>query len=774
MQNQFRMKSPEAKNKKKKTMALRILPLLSACLLWGGIEGHSTAGSSSSSIIPKPAKVEARGGFFLLGPKTRIIVAGPSAELRMVGEDFASGLRRMTGFPLEMDVKTAAAAKNSISLRLRQDLKNPGDEGYILKVEKTRVEIEALSPAGVFYGIQTLYQLLPAEAGAGKPEKNPDISLPCVRIEDKPRFRWRGVHLDVSRHFFPKEFVMKYIDIAAGHKLNTFHWHLTEDQGWRLEVKKYPRLTEFGAWRRETMFNGRPHGGFYTQEDIREVVEYAKHRFITVVPEIEMPGHAQAALAAYPELSCSGGPFHVGMEWGIIYDVFCAGNEKTFALLEDVLSEVIDLFPGEYIHIGGDEVPKLRWKNCVKCQERIRAEGLKNEEKLQSYFIKRIEKFLSAKGKRLIGWDEILEGGLAPNATVMSWRGTVGGVEAAKSGHDVVMSPTSHCYFDYYQGKYNEPKAIGGFLPLETVYGYEPVPQELTAEEAKHILGAQANVWTEYMPNSEQVEYMLMPRLCALAELVWSEKGKRDFADFQRRLVPHYDRLAAADVNFRVPPPEGMGGRKTIFEPFVAAIANPLPNAEIRYTLDGSEPTKESLLYKEPLKIESTLTLSARTVMPNGRMSRPIITVINRVDPEANGLEYKYYEGEWDRLPDFAGLASTKEGVLYDVSLENVPARQDNFGLLLQGFLQIDLEGEYRFTLNTDEAGRLLIGGKDIVPVVGPPWLKERTGTVFLPSGKHPLKIIYAEKTGNQWLEVYMEGPQTPRQLLPPGRLFRK
>jgi hexosaminidase len=362
------------------------------------------------------------------------------------------------------------------------------------------------------------------------------------------------MHLDVGRHFFPVEFIKKYIDLLASYKLNTFHWHLTEDQGWRIEIKKYPRLTEIGSKRKDTTGDGTPYGGFYTQEQIREVVKYANERFVAIVPEIEMPGHSLAALTAYPELSCTGGPFEVGTKWGVFEDVYCAGNEKTFNFLKDVLNEVIALFPGKYIHIGGDECPKNRWKVCAKCQRRMKVNNLKSEEELQSYFIRKIDRFLASKGRKLVGWDEILEGGLSKGAAVMSWRGTEGGIAAAKSGHDVVMTPTSHCYFDYYQGiPEKEPKAIGGFIPIDTVYLFEPVPPSLPVKQAKYILGAQGNVWTEYIADEKHAEYMVLPRLLAMSEVVWSDKNSRNFEDFKVRLEGHFPRLSTRGYNFRKP-----------------------------------------------------------------------------------------------------------------------------------------------------------------------------------------------------------------------------
>ncbi len=440
-------------------------------------------------------------------------------------------------------------------------------EAYTLVTSKNGIVIQGNSARGVFYGIQSLLQLLPPQVyGDNGLAGMKGIRVPKVNIRDEPRYGWRGMHLDVGRHLYSAEFIKRYIDMLAMHKLNVFHWHLTEDQGWRIEIKKYPKLTEIGSVRKNA--DGTTYGGFYTQEQIKEVVAYAASRFIDVMPEIEMPGHSVAALAAYPELSCTGGPFEVRTAWGVSEDVYCAGKEITFDFNQDVLTEVIALFPFKYLHIGGDECPKVRWEQCPDCQKRMKAEGLKDEMQLQSWFIKRIEKFLIANNRSLVGWDEILEGGLAPEATVMSWRGVAGGIEAAKQGHDVIMSPISHCYFNLYQGDPKfEPKAWGGFLPLEKVYSYEPTPDELTAEEAKHILGAQGNVWTEYITTDKQVEYMALPRMSALAEVVWTPKVLRDYEKFSFRMGRQYERFHALKLNYCAPKPENPPAGTTTASP---------------------------------------------------------------------------------------------------------------------------------------------------------------------------------------------------------------
>jgi hexosaminidase len=434
-------------------------------------------------------------------------------------------------------------------------------------VTSKQVKIRAFAPAGIFYGLQTLRQLLPASAFR-RAASATVWRIPCLEIEDQPRFAWRGSHLDVGRHFMPKETILKHLDLLALHKLNVFHWHLTEDQGWRLEIKKYPKLTAVGAWRKDSAllpppddvdgdqfknwkFEGRPHGGFYSQDDVREVVRYAADRFITVVPEIEMPGHARAALAAYPELGNTGKSVEVATTWGVFKEVYGV-DDRTLSFIKDVLTEVLELFPSKFIHVGGDECPKTEWKSSPAARARMKALGLTSEEQLQSWFIKQIDAWLSERGRRLIGWNEILQGGLAPGAAVMSWQGEEGGIAAAKAGHDVVMAPEAYVYFDHYQAKGpQEPVAISGaVIPLETVYGYDPVPRSLTPAEAAHVLGAQAQLWTEYIPNGRHLEYMAWPRLCALAEAVWSPREGRDFAAFKTRLAPHLERLKILDVNF--------------------------------------------------------------------------------------------------------------------------------------------------------------------------------------------------------------------------------
>ncbi len=517
---------------------------------------NSTTEHREISVIPKPANIEYTSSSFNIDKNTIIMFQHGDDGFEKVAIYLKNELNNYLG--LDLEIQTTENQKKKNTILLVQDA-NPEfeKEGYSLEVNNNFIKISSFAPNGSFYGVQTLLQLLHIDKTNNK--LNIASEVPGVIIFDQPRFKWRGMHLDVCRHFYDKDFVKRYIDLLAYHKMNTFHWHLTEDQGWRIEIKKYPKLTEIGSFRSETMldknwdqFDETPHQGFYTQEDIKEVVQYAADRFITIVPEIEMPGHSLAALAAYPEYGCTGGPYEVSKVWGVFEDVYCAGNDETFKFLEDILTEVIELFPGEYVHIGGDECPKEQWKVCPKCQQRIKEEGLKDEFELQSYFIRRIEKFLIANDKKLIGWDEILEGGLAPEATVMSWRGTEGGIAAAKMGHDVVMSPNNECYFDHYQAEpENEPLAIGGYTSLEDVYNYEPVPAELNEDEAKHILGAQANLWTEYIATEDHLEYMVLPRMCALSEVIWLDHSQKEFENFKTRLQKHLLRLEKKDYNYR-------------------------------------------------------------------------------------------------------------------------------------------------------------------------------------------------------------------------------
>ncbi|GAB3912672.1 beta-N-acetylhexosaminidase [Mucilaginibacter boryungensis] len=576
---------------------LFILFLVALCgLIVQAQNSISTVSNNNLSLIPYPSNLHIAPGTFIINSQTVIIIDGNG--LSPIAGIISEAIRQKTGFKIA--VKTGAVnVRNSILLSLKGAADTLGNDGYTIAATSNFIKIAANNPKGIFYAAQTLEQLMPVRSSAAR--------IPCVNITDKPRFNWRGSMLDCGRYFYSVDFIKKYLDLMAMYKLNTFHWHLTEDHGWRIEIKKYPKLTQIGAWRAGTQFDRspnqidkNPHGGYYTQEQIKEIVAYAAARYINVVPEIEMPGHSLAALVAYPELSCTGGPFKMPVQWGIQKDVYCAGNEQTFKFLEDVLTEIIPLFPSPYIHIGGDECPKDRWKLCPKCQAHIKAKGLKDEHELQSYFIKRIEDFLLTKNKRIIGWDEILEGGLAPNATVMSWRGIAGGIAAAKLHHDVIMTPSSFMYFDYYQGEpYQEPVAIGGLLTLQKVYDYNPVPDSLPATEAKYIKGLQANIWSEYIHSPQKVEYMAFPRLAAMAEVAWTEPALKNWEDFKKRMETEYQRYDQLGINYS----------KSAYNVWqhvninngadeaTITLTTDSYKPQIHYTTDGSEPTLTSQLY---------------------------------------------------------------------------------------------------------------------------------------------------------------------------------
>ncbi|WP_452219919.1 glycoside hydrolase family 20 protein [Lacinutrix salivirga] len=574
-------------------------------------------------IIPAPLSQTITKGHFKLSANTKI----------KNEDDFKVSTTFLKDYINPVEAK---GATNAIEFIKNETISNT--EGYQLLITENAITIQASTDSGAFYAVQTLRQLLPKELESNTPYQQ-KISLPCLTIKDEPRFPYRGMHLDVARHFYPVEFIKKYIDAIALLKMNTFHWHLTDDQGWRIEIKSYPLLNEISAFRNQTLighysdqphqFDGKKYGGFYTQEQIKDVVSYATSRNITVIPEIEMPGHAQAAIAAYPELGCTGNTVEVATKWGVFEDIFCT-NDKTFAFLENVLDEVIPLFPSQYIHIGGDEAPKTNWKKCSQCQRRIQEEGLKDEHELQNYFITRMEKYLNSKGKQIIGWDEILEGGLAPNATVMSWRGTKGAVEAAKQQHNVIMTPTSHCYFDYYQSDNSqEPLAIGGYLPLEKVYHFNPYPEELTSEETKYILGVQGNIWTEYMPTSKQVEYMMFPRALAMSEVAWSTTENKNYSNFVTHVEHFNKRLDVLDFNYANHLYEVEGELLSENNTLSYQLQTVTKDKRILYTVNGTSPTLYSEVYKKPIPISETSTIKAAVFNDNEQLGSVFKKQIN-------------------------------------------------------------------------------------------------------------------------------------------------
>lgn len=590
--------------------------------------GQTKKVDATYNIVPKIQKIELRNAeSFILNNTTKIV---HTVENKKTADLLAEYIKLNTG--IIVSVTDQDTDQNSIILKNENVSDNP--EAYKITVTKDQIVVDGASEAGVFYGIQTLRKAIPADKNIGS------VEFKAVSIEDFPRFSYRGMHMDVARHMFSIDSIKIYIDMLAMHNINRFHWHLTDDQGWRLEIKKHPELTKIGSMREQTVigknsgvFDGQPYGGYYTQEEVKEIIQYAKDRFITVIPEVDLPGHMLAALTTYPNLGCTGGPYKVAQTWGVFDDVLCAGNDDIYPFLEDIFDEVIELFPSEYIHIGGDECPKAHWEKCPKCQAKIKELGLKAdknhtaEQRLQSYVIQRIEKYINDKGRKIIGWDEILEGGIAPNATIMSWRGTEGGLIAAQQGHDAVMTPTSFMYFDYYQSANlnDEYFGIGGFVPVEKVYSYEPVAEELPLDKQKHILGVQANLWSEYIKSFKQAQHMVLPRMAALCEVQWTMPDKKDYADFLPRLAnltklyDHYDYNYATYI-FDITANYAFNSESKN----ATLTLSTFDNAPIYYTTDGGVPSSSSTLYEAPILINKTTNIKAIALRDNGYINSRI------------------------------------------------------------------------------------------------------------------------------------------------------
>ena len=596
-----------------------IAVLAASVALFGALDARGQV-AADFHVVPMPQKVTStKGGAFPLTPRTIINYTEGGKTMKRHAEMLAAFIKESTGMDLKI-VSNQPAQRNCI--RLTCSLKSSNPEAYHIRSNSEILILDGASDAGLFYAIQTLRKALPTgncgESG---------ILVPATEVNDAPRFAYRGAHLDVSRHFVTTDSIRRFIDMLALHNINRFHWHLTDDQGWRIEIKKYPLLTKIGSHRDQTVighntgrYDGLPYDGFYTQKEVKDIVKYAAERHITIIPEIDLPGHMQAALAAYPELGCTGGPYKVWEMWGVSDNVLCAGNDRVLRFIDDVLDEVVKLFPSEYIHVGGDECPKTVWQTCPKCQARIKAEHLEAdgkhtaEERLQSYVIKHAENHLNQLGRQMIGWDETLEGGLAPNATVMSWRGEGGGIEAAKQKHKVVMSPNTYLYFDYYQSDdvAHEPEAIGGYLPIERVYSYEPMPSSLTPEEQKYIIGVQANCWTEYMPTYRQVEYMELPRMAALSEIQWSDPKYKDFDAFMLRLPRLIDLYKVKGYNYaRTIYNVKMDLSQNTTDRAIEVALSTFDGADIRYTTDGTEPQASSALYAGPIQVQQSCQLRA-------------------------------------------------------------------------------------------------------------------------------------------------------------------
>jgi hexosaminidase len=689
----------------------------------------------------------------------------------------------------------AKGAANSIVLTSK-GADNLPEGGYNLTITPQQVTITGKG-AGLFYGIQSLIQLIPADKGAV-------AKLPCLQIDDYPRFGYRGLMLDVARHFFSVEFVKKYIDLMAAYKLNNFHWHLTDDQGWRIEIKKYPKLTQISSQRAQTVignyhdrtpqqFDNTPYGGYYTQDQIRDVVKYAADRYINIVPEIEMPGHSEAVLAAYPEFSCDPSltTYKVAETWGVFHNIY-EPSDKTFNFLQDVLTEVMALFPSKYIHVGGDEVPKDAWKKSEFCQNLIKTLNLKDdnssskEDKLQSYFIQRIEKFVNSKGRSIIGWDEILEGGLSPNATVMSWRGEAGGIAAAKQNHNVVMTPGSGgLYIDHAQGKENEPLSIGGNEPLTKIYSYNPTPAELTAGQQKYILGVQANLWTEYIPTENKVEYMILPRILALSEVAWTPLANKNYTDFANTRLPGH--LAWFDKNnfdYRVP--TAIGAKDTIMfgSQLNVKLKSPVEGAKVYYTIDGYNPRETDMEYTIPMTYnvppDQYRELKTIVITPSGKRSQITRAIMYNKTPlpavnstnTNKGLKYKLYTGEFTSVSQLNNAAVIDSGVAVSFNTANIKKNIKGFGVIYTGLIRIDTDGVYGFSTASANGSALLIDDQPVVDNDGKHGVFDQGGAVPLQKGYHKITIKYFDAAGNGSLKVFMTTPDKPKGEVTPDMMF--
>jgi hexosaminidase len=729
------------------------------------------AQKSEITVIPQPVEVKYGSGVFRIDHSTTIVATSDST--RRAAEVVRATLQ--SNFGLKLKISKKASSKNCILLEELGDVDATAKtlEHYFLSITTDKVRVIGRE-GGLFYAIQTLTQLITPSDGSG-------ARLPAIEIVDQPRFPYRGMHLDVGRHFMPVEFVKKYIDLMAQYKFNYFHWHLTEDQGWRIEIKKYPRLTEIGSKRPETVLEHNlqpyvgdktPVEGFYTQDQIRDVVAYAKAHYITVIPEIEIPGHSSAALAAYPEFGCKQDyQYKVQTTWGIFKEVYCP-TEKTFQFLENVLSEVIDLFPDSpYIHIGGDEVLKDMWKDSPEVQELMKRENLKDLNEVQSYIIRRMEKFINSKGKKIIGWDEILEGGLAPNATVMSWRGIKGGIEAAKAKHDVIMSPTAFAYLNFGQGDpAYEPLSYPDFIPLDRVYSFDPVPAELTADEAKYVIGGQGNLWTEYIKTPATAEYQLFPRMLALSEVLWTDPKNKDYDDFLRRLAAQLPRLDKLNVNYRIPEPFGLANKIVPSAGDGKLVINLKPfieGAKIYYTLDGTTPTTASAPYTSPILLTlidgEIKTLKTITVLPNGRASSVYAAVLVRRDPlpavigpsgeKKQGVEWELFTPN-ENLPGEGTRIRGESRTLQLNQFEKATDLKKPFVATFDGYLNVPADGIYEFQVDSTWDATIVIDGQKLIDDAGTKDRKVRSAFIPLKAGIHQLSMRYNHRGGEAGFRV--------------------
>lgn len=728
----------------------------------------------SSVLLPLPASIAPMRGRYV--PAERVVIGLPrnaGKELRQLGDVAAAMLRDAWGRPA---LVTRAKAKAAVRLRLARN-SGAASESYSLLITPKGIDLGAGSPAGLFYGLQTLRQLA-EHSGAG--------GIAAARIEDGPRFRWRGLLLDSARHMMPVGYIKRQLDLMARYKFNRLHWHLTDDQGWRLEIRRYPRLTGVGAWRDQSPLghnldpyvgDGKRYGGFYTQAEVREIVAYARARHIEVVPEIDIPGHTVAVLASYPELACTPGPFKVYTTWGIADDILCP-SQASIDFVKNVLLEVMRLFPSTYIHLGGDEAPTVRWEHSQLVRTLMRRKGLADERAVQGWFLKQIETFVEAHGRQIIGWDEILEGNPRPGATVMSWQGMNGAITAARRGHDVIMTPTDSVYLDYCQGNpAHEPICIGNYLPLSRVYAFEPIPPGLKAREAAHILGGQGNLWTEYLPTPSSVEYMLWPRGLAMAEALWSSKRARSWNSFRARLAPQLATFDRLGVNYRIPEVEDLDHDRLSLEPSASLqLRTLLPGATIRYTLDGTNPGPQSPAYRGPIALPLSAAGTPVTARPFvGSRAGPVTSAryrLARLQPALaaspgtrRGLKRRYFEAAVETLAALGRVPAARSDVAAKIAIPSY-ARAEQFGLIFEGYLRVPANGIYTFGLQSDDGSDLWIGGEHVINRDGPQSPGESRGEVALARGLHPVILRYFQGGGASALRLMVSyNGEAPREV---------
>lgn len=739
-------------------------------------------------IIPAPKYILKNQGVFNFNPQTVIYCQNQiDTKIATLFKDF---IKQKLGLILPIFIINNSKNANCVVFS-NPETQNLASEAYTLNIDSNKIEISG-NQKGMFYAIQTLFQLV----------NGYNLTLPAVTINDEPRYAYRGLHLDVSRHFYPITFIKQYLDLMAMYKLNNFHWHLTDDQGWRIEIKKYPLLTQVGGYRNQTLignfhdrmpqwFDNKPYGGFYSQQEIKEIVAYADGKFINIIPEIDMPGHSLAALAAYPHLACGKNPgqFKTAERWGIFDDIFCAGKDSTFIFLEDVLTEVMQLFPSKYIHIGGDEVIKTKWKTCPYCQKTIRKQKLKDENQLQSYFIERIEKFVNKNGRLIIGWDEILDGGLAPNATVMSWQSVQGGINAAKQKHSAIMCPsTMGLYLDHTQGKSDqEPLSIGGDGRIEKIYAYNPTPAGLSSQFTNYIIGVQANMWTEYMPTTTKVEYMLMPRLQALSEIAWTTLENKNYTNFtNQRLALHLSWFDKTELLYRVP--TAIGAKDTsinITNSYTFFWQPPVIGAKIYYTIDGYTPNSTTHLYTQPLQVfvpyGEKRAVKSVVITPSGKQSaitttwlinqNPYQAIADSLNKQA-GIKYYYVPKLFKLTTEIDTCKATNTGVIPTISINKILNKAREYGVIFEGFINVNEDAVFEFSLNSDDGSKLYIDDDLLIDNDLKHARFQLSAGANLKKGLHKIKVAYFDVGPGSVLQVFIKGTDGKKIEIPGVMLF--